>query len=1225
MTTIPGLIQQDAIEVVPDAVKLLQSAYNEVKQLLNSIEDSESAMNDVLLKHSLTSHNACNAVQLGLLYSSLCEPAFAAKAFKFLLLTTKDNLNLAVTEISRLLGEYWAKLLDTPRRQLLWLFHELVKSNTINAEHVLHHLLRRMTGGDLSPLNLWLVETVLDILSQHRHNWLDKKAVVPVVVYSYLRIIADHAAPVSHGLQGALERLRKREIDFVLPLLRDNFTDCLSIGRDLLRLLQDLAKLPEFERLWSEILHSPTSLSPKFTGVSQLLAQPPSPVCITSRLTHDMEQRIKWYLKFVHMGSHKRYLDWLTRKYLNTPESQSLRVDWIRFVVTQVHPSNETIASEVVQRWAFISWLILSCTSPTVVCNMKLALYYDWLMFDPAQHNLMNIEPGVLVIQNNLARSHQQHLAIGMLDFLCRLADNYYPALAGDLRRRLRLCLLSAVERKVVHSLAHIFDLAKMDKQMHGLLRHTFADLVPAQAPQAAAAASARLPDPASAVVGGLQPTPIYDSAIIVSAASSGVSSSGVSSSGGIARQTSTPPASSTSGGGHHHESLSRSATPPPKPPTPPAPPAPSAAPASVQPDVSMEPSAAAAAATFVGSGGGRGRRRSESAEFSDAEMSDAENGAGGGAGGTVGGASGAFFDLRRDFQRLKLRCHYQVDRVDIESYLQQLDPVMRDRLMQLRDESDTEAQCEIMYQVVQGIIEEEDIDLDFSRRIATCLCEICHSQLEDPIFPGESADASSLEDSVSTPIFVICRTLCQYSEDDPKRQPLYLLLSEMAARHPRIGYYLLYFLKVDRAQSQDDKFVAYKEFCKSQENPDLRTCLFKDLNLLAQDDPRLLAYLLPDVFRNFASQCQNNPHLMRIIVSSIDCSQLQTMVADIMQGHLELFRKDNLVTLLRDSLSWESVEQLFLWQLLNAQDLPTERFLPLLPHLDSGRHAEATTNLLLMLKLEQPSFDLVCAVLWREPQLTDPLCPSILHFWSEQKLDRLAEILNNCLMSPGGGTAASAHGGRGGGSSRQSPPPLEQSLRHLDIMRQRLRNLSLLQHELMQEALREVVRAAPAELRYTFIDLLALAADDLDDEQAGGRTRSLRAVPSRKAAAAARGHPSSGASSGGGSGGGGPQKRSSSGATRSSGGGSSGSGASGSGGAGGGRGDNSSTSSSSSSDDDGAASGGGSGAGGSSGGAGIANRRRQRAKKRLRHGGTSVNSSDSGLSNSDIFTTDYQ
>uniref|UniRef100_A0A1I8F404 Mediator of RNA polymerase II transcription subunit 23 n=1 Tax=Macrostomum lignano TaxID=282301 RepID=A0A1I8F404_9PLAT len=501
--------------------------------------------------------------------------------------------------ISRLLGEYWAKLLDTPRRQLLWLFHELVKSNTINAEHVLHHLLRRMTGGDLSPLNLWLVETVLDILSQHRHNWLDKKAVVPVVVYSYLRIIADHAARL---------------------------------------LATDLAKLPEFERLWSEILHSPTSLSPKFTGVSQLLAQPPSPVCITSRLTHDMEQRIKWYLKFVHMGSHKRYLDWLTRKYLNTPESQSLRVDWIRFVVTQVHPSNETIASEVVQRWAFISWLILSCTSPTVVCNMKLALYYDWLMFDPAQHNLMNIEPGVLPI------------------IIIRLWLATYGAGSA--------CVCCPqFERKVVHSLAHIFDLAKMDKQMHGLLRHTFADL------------SARLPDPASAVVGGLQPTPIYDSAIIVSAASSASPAAAAS----LGRRRRRRP-SSTSGGGHH---TSPCRAPPLR---------------------------------------RRNRRRS-------------------GAASAIRRPASVQRTCRWN-RRLQLRQQLLSALAVVEGVAVRICRVQRRRNVGRRERRwrrrrDTEAQCEIMYQVVQGIIEEEDIDLDFSRRIATCLCEICHSQLEDPIFPG--------------------------------------------------------------------------------------------------------------------------------------------------------------------------------------------------------------------------------------------------------------------------------------------------------------------------------------------------------------------------------------------------------------------------------------------------------------------------------------------------------
>uniref|UniRef100_A0A1I8FEF8 Ints3_N domain-containing protein n=1 Tax=Macrostomum lignano TaxID=282301 RepID=A0A1I8FEF8_9PLAT len=513
----------------------------------------------------------------------------------------------------------------------------------------------------------------------------------------------------------------------------------------------------------------------------------------------------------------------------------------------------------------------------------------------------------VLVIQNNLARSHQQHLAIGMLDFLCRLADNYYPALAGDLRRRLRLCLLSAVERKVVHSLAHIFDLAKMDKQMHGLLRHTFADLVPAQAPQAAAAASARLPDPASAVVGGLQPTPIYDSAIIVSAASSGGlqqrrlqqrrhRSADVDAAGLLDFRRRASPRVLVA----LRHSAAETAD------APPAPPAPSAAPASVQPDVSMEPSAAAAAATFVGSGGGRGRRRSESAEFSDAEMSDAENGAGGGAGGTVGGASGAFFDLRRGLSTPEAAL-------------------------------DTEAQCEIMYQE-----------------------------------PGGQREPS--------PYSLICRTLCQYSEDDPKRQPLVPAAIGDGGQITDTSHWLLPVIlsQSGRAQSQDDKFVAYKKsFAKAKESRSAHLPV-QNLNLLAQDDPRLLAPTCCPmcVPQTLPASCQNNPHLMRIIVSSIDCSQLQTMVADIMQGHWNCSAKE---------------------------------------------------------------------IIW-------------------------------------------------------SPPPLEQSLRHLDIMRQRLRNLSLLQHELNAGGSARGCAAAPAELRYTFIDLLALAADDLDDEQAGGRTRSLRAVPSRKA-----------------------------------------------------------------------------------------------------------------------------
>lgn len=42
--------------------------------------------------------------------------------------------------------------------------------------------------------------------------------------------------------------------------------DCFMIGRDLVRLLQNVARIPEFEQLWKDIIHNPQVLSAQFTG-----------------------------------------------------------------------------------------------------------------------------------------------------------------------------------------------------------------------------------------------------------------------------------------------------------------------------------------------------------------------------------------------------------------------------------------------------------------------------------------------------------------------------------------------------------------------------------------------------------------------------------------------------------------------------------------------------------------------------------------------------------------------------------------------------------------------------------------------------------------------------------------------------------------------------------------------------------------------------------------------
>lgn len=93
--------------------------------------------------------------------------------------------------------------------------------------------------------------------------WLDKNSfLVASVVYTYLRLIDDHGGNQTQ----ALAPLRQKEVTFTVALLREKFNDCLVIGRDLVRLLQNVARIPEFEALWKDIYNNPKVLGPTFTG-----------------------------------------------------------------------------------------------------------------------------------------------------------------------------------------------------------------------------------------------------------------------------------------------------------------------------------------------------------------------------------------------------------------------------------------------------------------------------------------------------------------------------------------------------------------------------------------------------------------------------------------------------------------------------------------------------------------------------------------------------------------------------------------------------------------------------------------------------------------------------------------------------------------------------------------------------------------------------------------------
>lgn len=89
-------------------------------------------------------------------------------------------------------------------------------------------------------------------------KWLERFPwLVASVVYSFLRFIEDH---------NSLIPLRNREVAFTISLLRDRFTDCLIIGRDLIRVLQNVSRIPEIELFWKELMYNPQSLCPSLTN-----------------------------------------------------------------------------------------------------------------------------------------------------------------------------------------------------------------------------------------------------------------------------------------------------------------------------------------------------------------------------------------------------------------------------------------------------------------------------------------------------------------------------------------------------------------------------------------------------------------------------------------------------------------------------------------------------------------------------------------------------------------------------------------------------------------------------------------------------------------------------------------------------------------------------------------------------------------------------------------------
>ncbi|KAJ2097701.1 Integrator complex subunit 3 [Coemansia sp. S100] len=471
MPATPQLFNLEPIDVVEAWQQELVDCFLVVSGLISGKSSAEA--HDILQQRASESMKSHSELVNGLIYGVLTETGDTY--FRQLSLVARDGYAHAIGRLQLVSSsQKFALLRHKVRVQLLWAIAALVRGNAAGVEALVLSLTRQMRGGDVTQPNIWLIQQMLNLLESN-YEWLvAHSAVVATSAYAFGRLTLDL------GARSVPPELRNQSSVFVVRLIRERFTDCAMVGRDLVRMLQDAAKLPPFRDLWIDLLHRPHHVSPLLAqagGIELLLRVPTPRMFLANRVSFAMESRLIFILEHVPASGYSRNLMWFVQRFLNTPESDTLYADIIRYICGVLHPSNAVLGSSTVQRYVFLGSLLRYVRSQVTAANAKLALFYDWLFYDPQADNIMNVEPGVLIMARSVDR--YPFLTESFIEFLAFVTEAYAPSLAPQIRQSVGLVMRIAVEKGVIPSLVPIYEQPRISRSTRRHMQTLFPQLVP--------------------------------------------------------------------------------------------------------------------------------------------------------------------------------------------------------------------------------------------------------------------------------------------------------------------------------------------------------------------------------------------------------------------------------------------------------------------------------------------------------------------------------------------------------------------------------------------------------------------------------------------------------------------------------------------------------------------------------------------------------------------------
>ncbi|KAJ1847619.1 Integrator complex subunit 3 [Coemansia sp. RSA 2708] len=604
---------------------------------------------------------------------------------------------------------------------------------------------------------------------------------------------------------------------------------------------------------------------------------------------------------------------WFVQRYLSTPESESLFSDLIRYIIGVFHPSNAVLASNVVPRYVFLGGLLRFIRSPVVAANAKLALFYDWLFYDPKSDTIMNIEPGVLIIAQSVDK--YTFMTASFIEFLAYESDAYSPELAPAIRGSIGLAMHNAVEKGVIPSIMPIYKHPRIEVDIRQNLYYLFPQLVPPVPEPAPSEASADDAEPAKdddAML--LDPTDML------------------------------PPTAINS------ELV-------PEPPKPAVElPLPIAAPQPAR-TVSAAPKTSIALDPVS-------RMFQEEFGIVDADSApevptDAGN---------TNGVSNMTEEDGAPEDAALVASAEPLSDISVEQALEDTSLWLFGSTLQTFVDSVAAAEPDVK-QIGRSVKEIVDMFAQSEASISAItrvLASIFSDSLDmedvetnaELAAAGESGDG--LEHDLLHYILIAAADYAHMMEMTNSAQRVLQLLVQLTEAKVDVGFRWLLYSVVNAG-----KPVQYARYVEQYAEGTLQSALVRDLGVLQEQFPGLFYAVLPQIYAAFPDAFPGCRGIVKSAIALIDQPQVYRLSALIARGQLQLFghRQAAIVTIIGMTLESDAFEQVCFWQLLNAEVGGDEARVACIAHylllekkLDPADNSEAATGLLLLLKATQPT-----------------------------------------------------------------------------------------------------------------------------------------------------------------------------------------------------------------------------------------------------------------------------